>query len=423
MDDRKREVRLSWKENQTLKVLQEVLAGTRSQISAARGLGLSDRWVRTLLGRLRGRGALGLAHGHRGRVAPNRLDPTAASRIVELYRDPYDGFNLTHFREMLQEREGLEVPCRETIRKLLTQAGVWERERSRPKHRQRRPRREYEGELLQMDASIHRWLGSEGPLCALVGAIDDATGDVPSAKFFLAETREAYFEVLRTIIERKGIPRAVYTDRDSVFVVNTVKDRELLLAQGKLPKTQLGRALEDLGIEWIPAYSPQAKGRIERLWGTLQDRLVSELALVQIRTIEDANAYLPGFLRRINRKYRRPALHPDPVYQPAPSRRRLDAILCSKETRTLAQDHTFQLDAHVFQVLPHEKVLGLAGRKIEVRRTLQGRTEAWYGPTRLSIRPLPAPPPRATRLARGAAPASPAAARGHDYPVRGKVRW
>jgi transposase len=417
------EVRLSWKEQQKLKVLQEILARTRSQVSGAAALGVSDRWIRTLLKRLRSRGVSGLAHGNRGRVPSNRLQGSVAERIVELYREGYDGFNLTHFREMLLEREGLRAPSRESIRKILMAAGVWERQRTRPEHRQRRPRRELEGELLQMDASIHRWLGPEGPFWALVGAIDDATGDVPSAKFFMAETREAYFEVLEEIGRRKGLPQAVYTDRDSVFVVNTIKDREALVDQGKLPRTQFGRALKELGIEWIPAYSPQAKGRVERLWGTFQDRLANELKLAKVSTLEQANAYLRReFLPRFNRQFRRSAARPDLAYRPAPSPSRLRAILCWKETRKLARDHTFQVEGRSFQVLPHERLWSLTGRTVEVRRTFRGSLEAWYGLIRLSIRPAPSPPPRAPRLARGAAPAPPGAAWGREYRTRGKVR-
>ena len=423
MKDRTPEVRLRLIENEKLKVLQEVIAGQRTQVSAAQALGITDRWVRKLLLRMSRHGAAGLAHGNRGRTPTNRIPEELRDRILEFYRDPYEDFNLTHFREMLLEREHLPAPGRESLRQILKKAGLWQRSRAYPKHRQRRPRREYEGELLQMDASFHRWVGPEGPVWALVGAIDDATGDVPGARFFPAETREAYFTVLGIILERKGIPGAVYTDRDSVFVVNTAKDREIRLTRGILPRTQFGRALRELGIEWIPAYSPQAKGRIERLWGTLQDRLAKELGLAGVQRIEEANRYLEQhFLPRFRQKFRRPAAHPDPVYRPSPSRPLRNSILCWKEPRTLALDHTFQLEGQVFQVLKHEKVMALAKRQVEVRRTLQGRTEAWYRGIRLSIRPVEMPPPRAPRLARGAAPAAPGAAPLIDYRARGKVR-
>lgn len=417
MDDGKPEVVLSWKEQEKLKVLQEILSGTRTQVSAARTLGITDRWVRTLVKRLKSRGAQGLVHGNRGRTPVNRVSNTLRQRVLELYRDRYEGFNLTHFREMLQQREGLQPPCRESLRQMLQQAGLWSRSRKAPKHRLRRPRRLYEGELLQMDASIHRWVGTEGPFWALVGAIDDATGDVPAAQFFESETREAYFTVLGKILQRRGIPRAVYTDRDSVFVVNTARDRELLQAQGRLPETQFGRALRELGIEWIPAYSPQAKGRIERLWGVFQDRLRNELRLEGIQTISEANAYLQrDFLPRYTRQFRRPAARAEVVYRPAPPKGQREAILCWKESRVLARDHTFSLEAKVWQVLPSDRVPALTGRRIEVRRTLRGEVQAWYGAVQLQV--CPAPPRAPLQRALGAR--APLAA-AYSFPHRGKV--
>jgi hypothetical protein len=188
----------------------------------------------------------------------HRISDADRQRIVRLYRDKYEGFNLTHFREMLQEREHLASPCREMLRRILREAGVWERPREAPRHRLRRPRREREGELLQLDASIHRWLGEDQPAIALVGAVDDATGEVPDAQFFPAETTEAYLSLLGGIVRKRGIPRAAYTDRDSVFVVNNAQEVGILRTQGRVPQTQFGRALKELGIEWIPAYSPQA---------------------------------------------------------------------------------------------------------------------------------------------------------------------
>jgi transposase len=412
--DSKPEVRLSWKEAQRLQVLEEVRAGGRTQISAGRALGLSDRWIRTLLGRLKRRGAAGLAHGNRGRPPAHRIPESKRREIVELYRRKYEGFNLTHFREMLEEREGTKAPCREMLRRILEAAGAWERRREAPRHRLRRPRREREGELLQMDASIHRWFGEEEPLAALLGAIDDATGDVPVATFFPQETAEAYFQVLGGIVRFRGVPRALYTDRDSAFVVNLPKaQRELAGAQGRTPQTQLGRALTELGVEWIAAHSPQAKGRIERLWRTFQDRLLNELKLEGIRTLAEANEYLARrFLPRFNRQFRRQAACPESAYRPQPPRGVLESILCWKESRVLARDHTFTLEGQAWQVLPCNRVLALTGKRVEVRRTLRGQVQAWYGPVRLELRPAPA----CTRTVplRAAAVA--------NYPVRGKVR-
>lgn len=414
--DRKPEVRLSQEEVQRLQILEEVRAGGRTQVSASRALGVTDRWIRVLLGKLQRRGAAGLAHGNRGRPSPHRFPEVYRQQIERLYRQKYAGFNLTHFREMLQEREGMKKPpCREMLRRILGKAGVWERRRESPPHRLRRPRREREGELLQMDASIHRWFGEEEPLAALVGAVDDATGDVPFAAFFPQETAEAYFQVLAGILRHRGVPRAFYTDRDSAFVVNISEaQRELARAEGRLLQTQFGRALKELGIEWIPAYSPQAKGRIERLWGTFQDRLRNELKLEGIRTLATANEYLTKrFLPRYNGRFRCEPACPESVYRPTPSRGVRESILCWKEPRVLARDHTFTLGPEAWQVLPSNLIPALTGKRIEVRRTLQGQVQAWCGLVRLELRRAP---PRPARVPlRAAAPS--------DYPVRGRVRW
>lgn len=391
MRDRRTEVRLSMKEHQKLEVLREVLEGRRTQRAAARALGLSERWIRELAHRVHREGGKGVIHGNQGQPSNRRIADRTRQKIVKIYGEKYEDFNLTHFREMLQERENMKTPpCRETLRHMLLSAGVWRRRYDAPRHRLRRARREYEGELLQMDASIHAWLGPEHPDLALVGAIDDATGDVPCARFFEAETTEAYLWLLKSILESRGVPTAVYTDRDSVFVVNNARQVELGRAAGRAPQTQFGRALKELGIEWIPAYSPQAKGRIERLWGTFQDRLLKELRLEKIQTSAQADEYLKcRFLPKYRRQFRQPAARPGSIYRTAPSRVQIEAILCWKQSRVLARDHTFSLEANVWQVLASNKIPALTGRRVEVRRTLRGEIQAWYGPDRLSIRPAP----------------------------------
>src|SRR6266850_1787081 len=231
MRDRNREITVSWKDAQRLKILEEVRGGSRTQVSVGRALGITDRWIRKLLKRLKRRGVAGLVHGNRGRPSKRRIPESLRERIVQLYRDRYERFNLTHFREMLLERERVKAPCREILRRILDEAGAWEARRRAPKHRLRRPRREHEGELLQLDASMHAWLGEDQPIVALVGAIDDATSNVADAQFFPAETTEAYLSLLGGILRKRGIPQALYTDRDSVFVVHNAREKEMLQAQ------------------------------------------------------------------------------------------------------------------------------------------------------------------------------------------------
>src|SRR5688572_3856036 len=233
MSERDREVTLSWSEIQKLEVLKEVETGRRTQVSAAQTLGVTDRWIRSLLKRLHRGGASALIHGNRGRRSSRRLPEASRQRIVELYRGKYAGLNLTHFRELIVERERLKPPGRELLRNLLAQAGLWQARRKAPKHRQRRPRRLYEGELLQVDASLHAWLGESHKPFALVGAVDDATGEVVDARFFPAETTEAYLSLLSGILRKRGVPGAIYSDRHGVFVVNNAQEADLLRAQGR----------------------------------------------------------------------------------------------------------------------------------------------------------------------------------------------
>jgi transposase len=411
MSERDRRVELSQREIQKLEILKEVRAGGRTQVSAAQALGVSDRWIRILLRRLERGGAQALMHGNRGRPAANRISDDRRRRIAELYRSKYGTFNLTHFGEMLEEREGLSPPSREMIRRILAKEGLWAARRRAPKHRQRRPRREYEGELLQVDASRHHWLGPDQPPIAIVGAVDDATGEVVDAQFFPAETTEAYLTLLKGILRKRGVPRALYSDRHGIFVVNKGREAKLQLAEDRVLQTQVSRALKELGIQWIPAYSPQAKGRIEKLWRTFQDRLLHELQLEGICTMEAANEYLQKrFLPKYNRRFAVPAGREGRVYRPAPLHRALQGILCWKETRLLARDHTFSCEGKSWQVMPCASVPSLTGRRIEVRRTLRGAWEAWLGKVRLRIKA--ASPFKPLREFRAAAP---------SYPKRGKV--
>jgi len=406
-----REVRLTVRQHQRWEVIQEVLAGSRTQVCAARAVGLSSRWMKVLVKRVRRMGAAGLRHGNSGRASNRKLNAKKRAEVVRLYGEKYEDFNLNHFRQMLKEREGWErPPSRESLRGILKEAGLWTRQRRVPKHRQKRPRRDCEGELLQVDASIHEWLGEGEGYLALVGGIDDATGEVPGAEFYEQETTEAYMRVLKRVIEVKGVPGAIYSDRDSVFKVNNERERERALDRGQRPQTQFGRMMKELGIEWIEANSPQAKGRIERLWGTFQDRLLKELRLEGIKTREGANEYLRRhFLPRFNREFRKVPASQEILYRERPLAKDLERILCWKAERKLTGDHTLKYDGMAWQVLPHPQIKALRGKRVEVRKTLSGQIQAWWGSWRLAIKPAATEPLRAAVVKLG-------------NPVRGRVR-
>ncbi|MBY0395459.1 MAG: ISNCY family transposase, partial [Thermoleophilia bacterium] len=312
-----------------LYVLNHVLTGGLTAEEAARVLHLSIRQVRRLLRRYRADGSAGLVHGNRDRTPAHRIPEPIRDRVVELATTTYAGVNHTHLAELLAEWEGLELAER-TLRRILAEASVRPtRTRRPPRHRSRRERMAREGQLLQVDGSRHRWFGPDLGYATLVAGIDDATGRVPGGTFRAQEDAVGYFTTFAQTADRHGLPGAVYSDRHGIFIVE--QNRAPTLAEqlaGKRSLTQVGRALDDAGVAWIGAHSAEAKGRVERLWGTLQDRLVAELRLAGIATIEAANAFLPGFLERHNMRFAVPAADPEPAWRPWPAGLSSDAVFC-----------------------------------------------------------------------------------------------
>jgi transposase len=260
---------LNRRELQRVEVIAQCVQGNLACARAAELLALSPRHVQRLKVRYRQGSAAALAHASRGRPSHRRLPQRVRTRILQLARTTYAGFNDHHLCEKLTEREGFSL-SRETLRRLLRAAGLGPpRKRRPPAHRQRRLRSAREGELIQLDGSPHDWLEGRGPRLTALGLQDDATGKILAARFFSAETSEGYFHLLQSLLRRFGVPLAFYGDRSGIFIRNDDHwSREEQLA-GKRQPTQFGRALEQLGVTFIPAQSPQAKGRVERLWGVL----------------------------------------------------------------------------------------------------------------------------------------------------------
>lgn len=279
---------LTMKEQKRVGVIQRVFRREMTMAEAALVLGVTERQSYRIKARIREEGVKGVVHGNRGRRCGWKLSQKTERKIVELARGKYGGFNDHHLTEKLEE-EGIGL-SREKVRRVLRAQGIHSpRKRRAPKHRSRRERREAEGMMVQIDGSPHDWLEGRGPYLCLVGAIDDATSKVAAAFFEEQETSAAYFRLFLEMGKTQGLPISAYADRHSIFFT----EREPTIQEelsGKRPKTQVGRALEELGVTLIAAGSPQAKGRIERLWGTFQDRLVSELRLVGAKTKEQAQA-------------------------------------------------------------------------------------------------------------------------------------
>jgi len=379
------------REQQRARILVRVMAGELRLADASILLGVSQRQLWRLRGALDDEGPAGLVHGNRGRPSPRRTDPTVRSAILAI-REAYGPINDSHFRELLAEREGIVI-SRECVRTILRDAGVPSpRRRRAPAYRSRRPRMPAEGALLQLDGSRHDWLQGRGPWLTLVGAIDDATGLVVGAVFRDQEDAAGYFLVLRELITAYGIPGAIYRDGHSAFEVTS--RRRVGPDEPDDPSlTHVGRALVELDVVSIAAGSPQAKGRIERLWGTFQDRLVVELRLAGIVDRDGATAFLPGFIARHNARFTVPALDPLPAWRAIPPEVALERVLVFKYRRKVAKDHTIRCGGRVLQ-LPRRATgaANYAGKVVEVHEGLDGSIVAFDGERRLAALAAPADP-------------------------------
>jgi len=359
---------------------------------AVKIMGVSERQGWRILAAYRKEGAAALAHGNRGRTPANAMPLAIRQQVVTIAKERYSGVNHTHLAELLAEREGLTL-SRSTLRRLLIGAGLSSPRRGRsPRHRYRRQRMPQEGMLLQLDGSYHPWLENRGPRLTLLLAIDDATGTVPYALFRQKEDTPGYFELLKMIINRCGIPLGVYTDRDSIFQV------ERGPSNGTRPLTQFGRALRELGITHVLAHSPEAKGRVERANGTFQDRLVTELRLSGASALMEANLVLWDFLPRFNERFGVPAAQPGQAYRSISLELDLEGILCIKERRRVARDNTVQYRQRNLQLFPDADKLSYAGAYVEIQERLDGRILACYQGKILT--PQDAPPLAATLRAK-----------------------
>jgi len=370
-------IAMSQRERDRLKIMASVLEGRQTQAKAAGLLRVTDRTVRRWQRRLEAEGDAGIVHRLRGRASNASKGRRFRRRVLGVYAKEYSGFGPTLAAEKLTER-GLPVGA-ETLRRWLMDVELWKAKARRDKHRSRRARRECFGELVQADGSIHDWLEGRGPQMTLLVMIDDATSKV-MAEFHPAETTEGYFQLLRRYLRKHGRMLAIYTDRNSIFFATD--------AHGKPVLTQFGRALKDLGIELIPAHSPQAKGRVERFNGTAQDRLVKELRLAGACTLEEANdvlaeTFLPWFNRRCTVK---PA-NPNDVHRPLHPSMNLAAILSVQSSRVVANDYTIRFENRIYQLLPPARP-GLRGGKVIVEQRLDGTEHVRFRGKYLKCKPV-----------------------------------
>jgi len=381
MEDR---ISMSARERDVLKVMGAVVSGERTQVEAARLLSKSVRQVRRIARRLEAEGDRGVIHRLRGRSSNHRSSPQLRAEVLSTYRRDYPDFGPTLASEKLSER-GLSVSAG-TLRRWLLAEGLWERKRQRDRHRRRRERRECFGELVQVDTSIHDWLEGRGaePI-VLVAMIDDATSRV-LARFYEGETVEAYMDLLGRWLSRQGRPVAVYTDHDSVFEAQRRGEKVV-------GTTQYSRALEELGIELILANSPQAKGRVERLFGTLQDRWVKELRLAGVKTRAEANALVDTkLLPEFNRRFSQEPRSANDAHRPLGVGKQLSAILSLQSQRVVGNDYTIRFHNRVYQ-LDQPALPGLRGGRVIVEERLDGTLALRFGTQYLGYREWGALPP------------------------------
>jgi transposase len=380
---------MSRKELPRAGLLAAAVAGRITNREGAAALQVTPRQFQRLKQRFRVGGAPALRHQGRGRPSHRRLPSALAAQVRALLQDRYTGFNDTHLTEKLREVHGLVI-SRESVRRLRRAMGLAAVHRRRPaQHRARRPREAAAGQLLQLDGSPFDWLEERGPRMTLLGAIDDATSTVVALHFRPTEDLHGYATLLHQVFTTVGLPVALYGDGVNILVRT---DCHWTLAEqlaGTQAPTHLGRVLQELGIAYVRARSPQGKGRVERLWGTLQDRLVSELRLRGVATRAAANAFLPEFLADFNRRFARPPAQPRPVWRRPP--RDLALRLSCRYTRRVARDNTLRLGPRLVQIPrgPHRR--SYAGRRVEVRELLDGRLIVLADTTIIARVPSPGP--------------------------------
>jgi len=362
-------ITMSRKEYNSISIFEKLKNGEILQKSAAKQLGITPRQVRNKYKRYILDGPKGLVHSTRGKPSKKRLKADLVSEIIELIASNYSDFGPTFAAEVLETNHSIKI-SKETLRKTMILAGIWKPKARKKKQRVRRERRDCVGELVQFDGSVHDWLEKRGPRCTLLLYIDDATSMILWAKFCSGENTKDVMEVSREYFESYGRPVSIYTDHGSVYKVNVGNEDGDKL-------TQFGRALKELDIELIYANSPEAKGRVERCFGTLQDRLVKELRMEGIDNIAEANRYLQKvFIPKHNKKRSVSPKCRDNLHRSIKGFS-LNYSLCIREKRTLGNDYTIQYKRHIFQLTSQQKAVIRPKEIITVMEHLNGRVSLW----------------------------------------------
>jgi transposase len=383
-------IAMSLREIDRFRIVQGVMQRDLTQIKAAEVLGITDRHIRRLVRRVRDEGARGIVHRSRGRASPHRMLKDFEERIVEVVEERYAGFGPTLAAEKLFERDGIRI-SKEKLRQIMMVHGLWQKKRRRREIHPWRERKDYFGEMIQMDGSHHAWLEGRGPRLVLMGYVDDANNNF-FGHFYGYEGVYPAMDSLERYISLYGLPRSLYLDKHSTFKTTREPSLDELL-RGERALTQFERACKQLGIEVIHAHSPQAKGRIERTFGILQDRLVKEMRLASIRTEDQANRFLEKFLPRFNERFVKVAKKESDLHRSLPKGVNPREIFCIKATRTI--NHGFIVKWRGRQLLIESVSIAIRRRKVEIREHFDGEITIKFNGRYLKYREIMEPKPAA----------------------------
>ena len=371
------DITMSAEEVKRLRLMEQVEVGVITLERVSEALGLSYRHTKRLWRSYRLKGAIGLVHGNRGREPSNKKVNILNDKILKLFQDSYSCCNDTHYTELLSERESINL-SRETVRKILRGAGIApKRSRKCKKHRKRRERMSQRGHMILWDGSPHRWFGKDNPPCCLMSSVDDATGELLAAFFIETEGSVGYLLLLQKILVNHGIPLIAYHDWHTSLIRSDNQWSIEEQLQGRQYPTHIGRILEELGIRSIAANSPQAKGRVERSFGTLQDRLIAELMINNITEIKKANQWINStFIKRYNQRFAIKPGNEQSSFRPISKDEIYKSVSFAYEA-TVGNDNCVRLGGLIIDIPPGKQNRGYAKQKVLVRQHIDGAWSVW----------------------------------------------
>lgn len=381
---------MTCKEIDKMTAIHGILESRLTWAQAANQLRLSARQIGRLVAKVRLEGARGIIHGLRGRPSNNKIDLRISKRAIDILSKPvYEGFGPTLAQEKLQELHRLDISISALRRRMIAES-LWSAKGAKVRHRAWRPRRMCLGEMVQLDASYHDWFEGRGPKCALLSFVDDATSTLRWAQFVQGEDTVTLMASTKAYVLRYGRPVSLYADRHGVYKVNDKYALTEPILRDPHPMTQFGRAMAELGIELIPAFSPQAKGRVERSFRTLQDRLIKEMRLRGISSVEQANRFLEDvFIPFYNKRFGVEAQSPVDVHRPLRSQHNLDSIFSLKTERRIINDFTIRLKGKHFQILKNQSVAIRPKDRVLVELWLDGSIHLKFKNQELAYIPIP----------------------------------